>query len=67
MEYRGYRIVVHKTANDMFEAIITRLDGRNIRVPINNTTPVSITTNARPSREVAIQEAQRMIDGGGMN
>jgi hypothetical protein len=65
--HNGYMIEIIKVADNSWKAKVTRQDGHLIRVRYGNGPVPSITTSARYSKDDALDEAKRMIDGGGMD
>jgi len=67
--YKDYVIEISEAANHCWEAKITRKDGRLIRIKhgSDGEERPSITDNPRLSEDAALDQAKRMIDGGGMD
>jgi hypothetical protein len=65
--YKAYVIEIIRKSDNSWKAKVTRQDGHLIRVRYGNGPVPSITTSTRYSEDDALDEAKRMIDGGGMD
>ena len=65
--YKRYVIELTRESENSWKATVTREDGNLIKVAFGTGPVPSITTSPRYSEEDALDEAKRMIDGGGID
>jgi hypothetical protein len=66
MQYQVYNIKLVKGRPGEWKGHIRRQDRRLIKCESNATPVPVVVTNAWPTKELALADAKRAIDGGGM-